>query len=99
MAADLVVTKLPEWTPGEGNIDFYAWYWCSLGLYQVGGEHWKKWQPAVTNALLAGQNKRGVAAGSWDPIGVWGDEGGRVYSTAMATMTLQTSYRFARLQR
>jgi hypothetical protein len=68
-------------------------------MFQAGGKYWETWRPAVVKALVTGQSRRGAADGSWDPIGVWGEVGGRVYATAMATMTLQTPYRFSRLAR
>jgi hypothetical protein len=37
----------------------------------------------------------GPLAGSWDPDPVWGGHGGRVYSTALAAMTLEVYYRHA----
>ena len=37
--------------------------------------------------------------GSWDPIGAWGEDGGRVYSTAILVLTLEAYYRYSRLVR
>jgi len=34
--------------------------------------------------------------GSWDPVGPWGREGGRVYSTATMALCLQVYYRYQR---
>ena len=35
--------------------------------------------------------------GSWDPIGPWGGDGGRVYSTSVMAMCLQVYYRYGRV--
>ena len=35
--------------------------------------------------------------GSWDPIGPWGQDGGRVYSTAMMAMCLQVYFRYPKV--
>jgi hypothetical protein len=35
--------------------------------------------------------------GSWDPVDAWGSVGGRVYATAINTLTLQVYYRYAKL--
>lgn len=43
------------------------------------------------------QRRDGDSKGSWDPIGVWGASGGRVYSTAMRAMTLEVYSRYARV--
>ena len=32
--------------------------------------------------------------GSWDPVGPWGVDGGRVYSTAILAMCLEVYYRY-----
>ena len=31
--------------------------------------------------------------GSWDPLGAWGTAGGRVYSTAISALALETEWR------
>ena len=98
-AADLIAQHPPAWTPEAGNIDLYAWYWSSMALYQRGGAPWERWSKPMSEALLEGQQKKGSAAGSWDPIDVWGEPGGRVAATALATLTLQSYYRYARIVR
>ena len=35
-------------------------------------------------------------AGSFDPKSVWGGDGGRVCTTALALLSLQSAYRYAR---
>ncbi len=35
--------------------------------------------------------------GSWDPIGPWGGDGGRVYSTAIMALCLEVFYRYDRV--
>lgn len=98
-SADQIHSQQPTWTPGAGTIDFYAWYWCSDAMHQVGGRHWQNWSKNLTQALLTGQDKTGAAKGSWAPIGVWGEDGGRIASTALATLSLQSDYRYRRLGR
>jgi hypothetical protein len=53
------------------------------------------WFRALDAALLALQCRDGPAAGSWDPIDAWGEDGGRVYATAMNVLALQARYRVA----
>ncbi|MCK5945288.1 MAG: hypothetical protein KAI24_25085, partial [Planctomycetes bacterium] len=98
-AAALIAAQPPAWTPEAGNIDLYAWYWSSMALYQHGGTTWKRWSRPLSQALISGQQKQGAAAGSWDPIDVWGEAGGRVASTALATLALQSYYRYRQLVR
>lgn len=80
--------------PGAGHPNFYYWYYGTLGMYQLQGEHWRRWNDALTRQLLGSQTTTGEAAGSWEPNDVWGGHGGRVYSTALATLCLEVYYRY-----
>ena len=46
------------------------------------------------SAVVGRQVKEGPQAGSWDTDDLWGGYGGRVYTTALATLTLEVYYRF-----
>lgn len=80
--------------PGTGERNFYYWYYGTLGMYQLQGEHWRRWNDALTTQLLQSQITAGEAAGTWEPNDVWGGYGGRVYSTALATLCLEVYYRY-----
>ncbi len=80
--------------PGTGQDNFYYWYYATLALYQTQGEAWQQWNAALKGRLLPLQREEGELAGSWDPSTVWGGYGGRVYSTAMATLSLEVYYRY-----
>jgi murein DD-endopeptidase MepM/ murein hydrolase activator NlpD len=71
----------------------YSNYYVSLVLHHLGGEHWRAWNAACRDTLVATQVKFGHAAGSWDPINKWGSSGGRLYSTCMNVLTLEVYYR------
>ena len=43
------------------------------------------------------QRTDGPYVGSWDPVGVWGEDGGRVYATATLVLTLEAYYRYTRV--
>ena len=43
------------------------------------------------------QRDDGDEKGSWDPIGPWGFAGGRVYSTALMTLTLEVYFRYSQV--
>jgi hypothetical protein len=96
--ATSLLADLPEWK--DNHIDFYAWYYSTLALYQFdgpSGPHWKKWSDPVKDALVANQKvaRNGCESGSWDPrVDRWGSEGGRVYATAINTLTLEIFYRY-----
>ncbi len=80
--------------PGQQSANLYYWYYGTLGMYYLQGTYWERWNQALQKTLLARQRKRGPLAGSWDPDTVWGGYGGRVYSTALATLCLEVYYRF-----
>jgi hypothetical protein len=85
--------------PGEGKTNVYYWYYGTLAMYQLQGIYWTRWNDALRSALLSSQIKDGSEAGSWDPDGVWGGYGGRVYSTALSTLCLEIYYRYLPLYR
>ncbi len=94
---DLCLKALPVWDEQSGSIDMYYWYYATLALFQVGGDAWKSWNVAMKTEIIDHQHKENCEKGSWDPVGPWGSEGGRVYSTALMTMCMQAYYRYARL--
>jgi hypothetical protein len=94
---ELCVKVLPRWDESDGSIDMYYWYYGSLAMFQVGGEAWRAWNSAMKPEILDHQRMDGDQKGSWDPIGPWGREGGRVYSTAVCVMCLEVYYRYDRV--
>jgi hypothetical protein len=95
---NLVKCNPQKWDAREGGMDFHYWYWGTLTMFQLGGTYWRTWNATVQAALLPNQARAGCAAGSWDPVDAWGPEAGRVYSTAMGVLTLETPYRYKRFQ-
>jgi hypothetical protein len=85
---------LPAWE--KRKINFYYWYYATNAQFQLGGDGWKAWSTALQATLVPSQETKGCAKGSWKPHGEWCIVGGRVYSTAMATLSLETYYRYAR---
>lgn len=97
MGAELISKKLPVWDAKNGRIDMVYWYFGTLANFQLGGRHWKRWNQAMRSAILKSQRTDGCAAGSWDPAGAWGNEGGRVFSTALMTLCTEVYYRYGRV--
>ncbi|MFO1052990.1 MAG: prenyltransferase/squalene oxidase repeat-containing protein [Planctomycetota bacterium] len=95
--ANLILKKPPVWNPTDGSIDHYYWYYGTYALYQMGNPWWPTWEKALQEAVVKPQRHDGNYNGSWDPIGVWGHDGGRVYSTALLCLTLEAYYRYSRL--
>ncbi|MFM7590293.1 MAG: hypothetical protein ACKO85_00725, partial [Isosphaeraceae bacterium] len=78
--------------------NLYYWYYGTLAMYQQGGPDWEKWNGLVRDRIVKKQKTDGHKSGSWDPDdSQWGTYGGRVYCTALATLTLEVYYRFLRL--
>ena len=91
--------------PGKGRNrlvgDLYYTYYATTAMFQMGGEHWAVWNRLFREPLVAAQvqtwrDARGrYLHGSWDPANhAWGRRGGRVYTTAMALLSLEAYYRF-----
>lgn len=95
-AADRLAEQLPQWQPDR--IDSVYWYFGTYAMFQMGGDHWDAWNGALST-LVEHQRQDGNSAGSWDPLGVWDQAGGRVFVTALNTLSLQASHRFAKLVR
>jgi hypothetical protein len=95
-SAKWLAANVPEWNERNVRIThFYYWYYGILGMFQVGGEGWKKWNGAMKKVLLDNQRKGGAEDGSWDPKCYYGSRfGGRVYSTALGALTLEVYYRY-----
>ncbi|MCB9842364.1 MAG: PD40 domain-containing protein [Phycisphaeraceae bacterium] len=90
-SARFVVRELPDW---DADANTYGWYYATLALYQHGGDNWERWNAALVRELLGAQRDDGAAAGSWDPADQWSDIGGRVYQTALCTLSLEVYYRY-----
>ncbi len=97
-AANTLLTRPIAWTPGEGNIDCYYWWFGTQSMYQMGRKYWSEWSKRLA-ILLRHQREDGNAKGSWDPVGAWGPAGGRLGSTAMIVLTLESYYRLTRMVR
>jgi HEAT repeat protein len=77
------------------NASYYCWYTAMLAFFHLQGTAWRTWNAAVLEQLLPHQATEGHASGSFPPDDDWpGQEGGRVYSTAMSVLMLETYYRY-----
>jgi len=89
-AAQYLMGELPGYTAPN----FYYWYYGTLALYQMQDESWHRWNAALRQTLVTTQRKDRPYDGSWDPNCLWGGYGGRVYTTALATLCLEVYYRY-----
>lgn len=74
--------------PANG-IDYYQWYFLSVALKKMGEGAPRQQLSALRDQLIALQVRRGPDAGSWNADDRWSPVGGRVYSTAMASLALR----------
>ena len=90
----------------ETSPDYYLWYNCTLAMFRARNiaepidpknpTKWTTWNAFVRESLIDLQEEqKGCQLGSWPPNSRWADAGGRVYTTALATLTLEVYYRFA----
>jgi hypothetical protein len=82
-------------TGRSGRPDYYLWYNCTLAMFQAGGTSWDRWNLVVRDAVLKLQETKGCARGSWAPADGHDHAGGRIYTTALAVLTLEVYYRYA----
>ncbi|MFZ5829967.1 MAG: hypothetical protein ACOY3P_07755 [Planctomycetota bacterium] len=81
---------------GNNRNNFYYNYYATQVMRHWEGEEWEKWNSVMRDHLVNSQATQGHEAGSW-----WAqsqgshanDAGGRLYTTAMATMILEVYYR------
>jgi len=86
--------------------DEYYWYYATQVCHHMEGEHWKKWNGVMRQAIPEKQVKRGREAGSWDPGRAnpqapdgfeWSNRytpyGGRLYVTCLSIYMLEVYYR------
>ncbi len=85
---------LQRFPPTANEVNYYYWYYGTLSMRMAGGEPWREWNERLVTALLSRQIIVGTAAGSWPADGLWSGYGGPVLSTALATLCLESYYRY-----
>ena len=98
-ASDEAAAFLLKHPPSQATYNLYYYYYATLSMFQRGGVDWARWNVLVRDDLVRRQKVRGHQAGSWEPDdSPYGAYGGRIYCTALATLTLEVYYRYLRLQ-
>jgi hypothetical protein len=93
-AAEYLLRNGPE----TSQYNLYYWYYGTLAMYQHGGDAWVRWNAQARDQIVRRQRLKGHATGSWDPDeSQYGTHGGRIYCTALATLSLEVYYRYLRL--
>ena len=86
------VSRLDKIGPSPTNM--YYNYYATQVMHHYEGEPWQRWNARMREHLIATQAKVGHETGSWHFDDQHGNVGGRLYSTAMAVMTLEVYYRY-----
>ncbi len=101
-SANLLSDYIPEWMNGLERVQtvtwyHYYWYYGTLAMHQMGGKYWRKWNQSIRKMYPEKQRlSPPELAGSWDPDTARFN-GGRIFSTAMSILSLETYYRFSPL--
>ena len=91
---EYLLRNKPDW---QADANTYYWYYATLALFQYHGDQWDQWNETLKDQLIANQVTRGRDAGSWPPNDQWATVGGRVYQTAICTLSLEVYYRYVPL--
>jgi type II secretory pathway pseudopilin PulG len=88
-----------EWLASQGPApsDMYSNYYASLVMFQNDGPQgplWGRWNSAMRDRLINAQVQTGNDRGSWHFSGNHGNDGGRLYNTCLAALTLEVYYRY-----
>ena len=71
------------------NFFYYGLYYCSQGMFQLGGKHWERFAPHMYEMMLKFQRKDG----SWPQGASNESKAGTCYATAMGVLAVTVSYR------
>lgn len=74
----------------EDHYFFYGAYYCTVGLFQIGGRDWEEFRPSLQRTLLSMQRPDG----SWLALTGGERRAGAPYATSMAVLALAVEYRF-----
>ena len=76
--------------------NLYSLYFATQVMKNWGGKEWERWNVRMRDDLIATQETAGPATGSWKPRtgAIHSKQGGRLLTTALATLTLEVYYRY-----
>ncbi|TWT60079.1 prenyltransferase/squalene oxidase repeat-containing protein [Rubinisphaera italica] len=69
---------------------FYGVYYCSVGMFKIGGKYWEQTRRDLFSLLLEKQD----ADGSWSSENASERRVGQVYSTSLSVLALAIEYRY-----
>ncbi len=84
-AANLILSR--PLTRGEQYF-YYGAYYCTVGMFKVGGEEWRQSRESLYRTILDLQHPSGY----WNPEDGTERQAGKVYSTSLAVLALAIEY-------
>lgn len=84
----VLLAQTPDGSAEIPALDFYRAYFLSTALRREHDSSSRQRLAAIRQTLLAQQVPAGSDSGSWPPDHRWGRAGGRLYSTALASLSL-----------
>lgn len=84
-AAQLILTRP---LTRQEHYFYYGVYYCTVGMYKVGGPEWQQARTSLYNTTLDLQNP----AGYWNPTDGSERRAGRVYATTLSVLALAIEY-------
>lgn len=100
MVESLANTVVQHQLPTTWPCNTYYLYYNTLGMFQVGGPRWERWNQAVQPMLVKAQRTDGCSEGSWDWEGTafHGHDTGRVLSTVYCCLSLEVYWSYLRVR-
>jgi len=87
------IPRLRANAPDWGKNGQVYWLCGSIIARRARGRFWRRWSRTLQTTLIEHQSKSGHAIGSWQTNGPAAELGGRVFSTALCILALETPYR------
>ncbi len=88
---DRILQTLFQAVEQKKNIDYYQSYFMVRALRATGDTAAEDLIDRIQKPLTVCQARSGAYAGSYEPNDQWSKAGGRIYATAMAALSLQTT--------
>ena len=73
----------------QPDLDYYGRYFLSAALKRMEGDAARRQLDTLQHALAARQVRQGVERGSWNADDRWSTAGGRIYATALASLSMR----------
>jgi hypothetical protein len=89
---------LAQEPPDLSRPDLYYWYYASLSMMQMQSQSWKVWNSLTRDGLIHMQQHGGPCDGAWKISMKRAAHAGNIFTTAMATLTLEVYYRYLLLR-